>query len=183
MGFAKSGNLYASLTGSNAIVQVGPDGKEIARFPDPLTNMTFSPPLDGPIDVAFRGDSLLVANSGFVSNNSSSFAILDVFVGEQGFDPIRPKLPAPPTAPAQLKLTVRPRTVVAGQRTRLSFTVTGATGKAVRGARIRVGKTHVRSDKRGRATMKVVIHHAGTKRATVRSAGSRPGHAVFSARR
>ena len=57
--------------------------------------MTFTPPLDGPIDVAFRGTSLLVANSGFLSNNASSFALLDVFVGEAGYAPIRPKVPAP----------------------------------------------------------------------------------------
>src|SRR3954471_23844776 len=92
MGFAKSGDVYVTLTGSNAIAQVGPDGKEEARFPDPVTNMTFTPPLDGPLDVAFRGDSLLGANSGFVSNNTSSFAVLDVFVGEPGYDVLRPKI-------------------------------------------------------------------------------------------
>src|SRR3954464_9763070 len=94
IGFAKSGDLYVTLSGSNAIAQVGPDGKEKARFPDPVTNMTFTPPLDSPLDVAFRGNSLLVANSAYLSNSASSVALLDVFVGEPGLDVLRPKIAA-----------------------------------------------------------------------------------------
>jgi sugar lactone lactonase YvrE len=183
IGFAKSGDLYVAMSGTNAIAQIGPDGKEKARFPDPVTNMGFTPPLDSPVDVAFRGTSLLVANSAFLSNSPSSFALLDVFVGETGHEPLRPKVPAPATAPSQLELSVSPRSVKAGRRVTLRFKVTGQSGKAVGGARIRVGKTHVRSNKAGRATMKVVIHHAGAKRATVRSSGFRPGHADFRATR
>src|SRR3954453_4544922 len=181
MGFAKSGDIYVSLSGSNAIAQVGPDGKEKARFPDPVTNMTFSPPLDSPLDVAFRGNSLLVANSGYLSNSASSFAILDVYVAEPGYEPLRPKVPAPAGAPAQLTLTVAPKTVKAGKRTRMRFRVTGASGKPGGGARIRIGRPHVRSDSRGRATALVVVHHPGAKRATVRSLGFRPRHADFRA--
>src|SRR3954449_4769953 len=117
IGFAKSGDLYVTLSGSNAIAQIGPDGKEKARFPDPVTNATFTPPLDSPLDVAFRGNSLLVANSAFLSNSASSFALLDVFVGETGHDVLRPKLPAPAGQVTQLKLTVSPKTVKAGKRT------------------------------------------------------------------
>jgi sugar lactone lactonase YvrE len=185
IGFANSGDLYVAMSGSNAIAQIGPDGKEKARFPDPVTNETFAPPLDSPIDVAFRGTSLIVANSGFLSNSPSSFALLDVFVGETGHEPLRPKVPAAPAtaAPTQLRLAVQPKTVVAGARTRMTFKVTGQSGKGVGGARIRVGKTHVRSDKNGRASMTVVVQHAGSKRATVRSTGFRPGHASFRATR
>src|SRR3954452_16668927 len=117
MGFARSGDVYVTLTGSNAIAQIGPDGKEKTRFPDPVTNMTFAPPLDGPLDVAFRGNSLLVANSGFVSNNASSFAILDVNVGEPGYDVLRPKIAAATSGVTQLELSVNPKTVVTGKRT------------------------------------------------------------------
>src|SRR4051794_23333849 len=130
MGFAKSGDLYVSLSGSNAIAQVGPDGKEKARFPDPVTNMTFTPPLDSPLDVAFRGNSLLVANSAFLSNSASSFALLDVFIGEPGLDVLRPKIAAS-RGVTQLVLTVRPKTVVAGKRTRMRFNVTTGTGRPV----------------------------------------------------
>src|SRR3954454_2409404 len=181
MGFAKSGDIYVSLTGSNAIAQVGPDGKEKARFPDPVTNAMFPAALDGPIDVAFRGESLLVANSGFLSNNAASFALLDVYVGETGHDVLRPKLPAPAGQVTQLKLTLSPKVVKAGKRTRMRFKVTGARGKPVGGARIRIGKTHVRSDSHGRASARVVIRHKGAKRATVRSQRLRPGHANFRA--
>jgi hypothetical protein len=183
IGFAKSGDLYVSLSGSNAIAQVGPDGKEKARFPDPVTNMTFKPPLDSPLDVAFRGNSLLVANSAYLSNSSSSFALLDVFVGEPGYEPLRPKLPQPAGAPVQLKLTLTPKTVTAGKRTRIRFRVTGASGTAVSGARIRIGRTHIRAGRNGRANAVVVVRHPGAKRATVRADGFRPGHADFRATR
>ncbi len=182
IGFAKSGDLYVSLSGSNGIAQLGPDGKEKARFPDPVTNETFKPPLDSPLDVAFRGDSLLVANSGYLSNSAASFALLDVFVGEPGYEPLRPAVPRPPGAPVQLHLTVRPKLVKAGRRTLMRFRVTGAAGKAVAGARIRVGRTHLRAGKDGRAAARIVVRHRGSKRATVRSNGYRPGHAAFRAR-
>lgn len=183
IGFAKSGDLYVSLSGSNAIAQVGPDGKEKARFPDPVTNTTYKPPLDSPLDVAFRGNSLLVANSSYLSNSSANFALLDVFVGEPGYEPLRPKVPAPAGAPVRLHLTVAPKKVVAGRRTRMRFRVTGAHGKPVRGARIRVGRTHLLTAGNGVATAMIVIHHPGKKRATVRSLGFRAGHADFRATR
>src|SRR4051795_381359 len=182
MGFAKSGDIYVSLSGSNAIAQVGPDGKEKARFPDPVTNMTFTPPLDSPLDVAFRGNSLLVANSAYLSNSASSFALLDVFVGEPGYDPLRPTVPQPQTAPPQLKLTLSPRTITAGKRTRMRFKVTGESGKAVGGARIRIGRTHIRTGSNGRVSAAIIVHHRGVARATVRSSGFRPNHATFRAR-
>jgi hypothetical protein len=179
MGFAKSGDIYASLTGSNAIAQIGPDGKEKARFPDPVTNMTFAPPLDGPIDVAFRGNSLLVANSGFVSNNASSFAILDVNVGEPGYDVLRPKIRPPGVR--QLRIRVSPSVVVVGRRTRMRFEVTDGQGNPAAGARIRIGRTHIQADPNGKATARILVRHPGRKRATVRLDGARPGHANFRA--
>jgi sugar lactone lactonase YvrE len=179
MGFAKSGDIYVSLSGSNAIAQVGPDGKEKARFPDPVTNMTFTPPLDSPLDVAFRGNSLLVANSAYLSNSASSFALLDVFVGEPGYEPLRPNVPGPPGIPTQLRLSMTPRKITAGVKTRISFRVTGAKGKPVGGAHIRLSRTHIRADSRGRATVTIVLRQRGVKRATVRSNGFRPGHATF----
>jgi hypothetical protein len=180
IGFAKSGDIYVTLSGTNAIAQIGPDGKEKARFPDPVTNMTFTPPLDSPLDVAFRGNSLLVANSAFLSNSASSFAILDVFVGEPGYDVLRPKIRSNAGGATQLELTVSPKKVVAGRRTRMRFTVTATDGRPV-AARIRIGRTHIRTDSNGRASARVLVKHAGAKRATVRSDGFRPGHADFRA--
>ena len=139
IGFAKSGNLYVTLSGSNAIAEVGPDGKEIGRFPDPVTNNNYMPPLDSPLDVAFRGNSLLVANSAYLSNTAANFAILDVNVGEPGYDVMRPKVPggASATQPKLLKLTVKPRKVRAGKRVRVHFRVASG-GKGVGGAAIRI---------------------------------------------
>jgi hypothetical protein len=181
MGFAKSGDVYVSLSGSNAIAQVGPDGKEKARFPDPVTNASFKPPLDSPLDVAFRGNSLLVANSAYLSNSASSFALLDVFVGEGGYAPLRPRLPGPRGTPAQLHLTLAPKKVVAGKRTRMRFRVTGRAGRGVAHARIRIGHMHVRTNAAGRASALVLVTHAGVKRAAVRAPGFRSGHAKFRA--
>src|SRR5204863_1940324 len=126
------------------------------------------------------GNSLLVANSAYLSNSASSFALLDVFVGEPGYDPLRPKVPAPPHT-TQLRLTVAPETVVADKRTRMRFRVTGESGRGVGGARIRVGRTHIRADGNGRANAFIVVHSPGTKLATVRSNGFRPTHATFRA--
>ncbi|MFL5895885.1 MAG: SMP-30/gluconolactonase/LRE family protein [Thermoleophilaceae bacterium] len=183
IGFAKSGKLYVALSGSNQIAEVGPDGKETGRFPDPVTNSSYQPPLDSPLDVAFRGNSLLVANSGYVSNSSSSFAILDVFVGEPGFDPLRPKVPGASSAEAKrLTLRVWPRHVPAGARVRLRFRVT-ADGKAVGGARVRAGRTHARSGRDGRGMLTLRVRHAGSHRVTARKQGYRPGHATFVAAR
>jgi sugar lactone lactonase YvrE len=181
IGFAKSGKLFVALTGSSQIAEIGPDGKEIARFPDPLTNQTYSPPLDGPIDVAFRGSSLLVANSAYVSNSSSSWALLDVFVGEPGYDPLRPKMTTTTgTTTKPLTLSVRPKRVTAGKRVRLRFRVTSAR-RPIRGAHVRVGRTHVRTDARGRAGARLVVHHAGRHQASASKDGYRPTHATFAA--
>jgi hypothetical protein len=63
----------------------------------------------------------------------------------------------------------------------MRFEVTGESGKAVGGARIRVGRSHIRSGADGRASAVVLVKHAGAKRATVRSQGFHPGHADFRA--
>jgi hypothetical protein len=63
----------------------------------------------------------------------------------------------------------------------MRFRVTDDSGAGVGGARIRVGRTHIRADGNGRANAFVVVRHPGAKRATVRSAGLRPGHAAFRA--
>lgn len=180
MGFAKSGDMYVTLSGSNAIVQIGPDGKEKARFPDPVTNAMFTPPLDSPLDVAYRGNSLLVANSAYLSNSASSFALLDVFVGEPGYDPIRPKVQAP--AAPQLRISVAPSVVRVRKAIRMRVSVRGPEGAAIRGARVRIGRAHGRTGSDGRAWLRVRVAHRGTKRATARMRGYRPAHATFRAR-
>src|SRR5436305_5249082 len=178
--FAKSGAIYVNLTGSRQIAQLSPDGKEVARFPDPVSNQANNPPLDGPIDVAYHGNSLLVANSAYVSNSSSSWALTDVFVGEPGISTaVPPDIPGP--APKPLELTVSPARVTTGKRVRLRFRVTSI-GLAVGGAQVRVGRIHRSTDTHGRASAVVVIRSRGAHRVTARKPGYRPAHATFRVR-
>jgi sugar lactone lactonase YvrE len=177
--FAKSGTIYVNLTGSSQIAQLDQNGKEVARFPDPVTNATSSPTLDGPIDVAYHGDSLLVANSAYVSNSSQNWALIDVYVGEPGISTAqRPVLPGPLQ---QLELTLLPHSVRAGRQTTFSFVVS-ANGAPIAGARVRIARTRATTDKRGRATLTIVVHHRGGHIASVRKPGYRPTHASFAAR-
>jgi sugar lactone lactonase YvrE len=178
IGFAKSGKLYVAMSGSSQIAEIGPDGKEIGRFPDPVANSSYKPPLDSPVDVAFRGDSLIVANSAFLSNSAQNFALLDVFVGEPGYEPLRPRMAPSAAEVGVLRLKVSPTRVPAGKRVRVRFEVTAA-GRPLPGADVRIGRTHVRTDARGRAAAMVLIRRPGTRRVSVRAAGYRPAHALL----
>src|SRR4029079_16591598 len=113
---------------------------------------------------------------------ASSFAILDVNVGEPGYDVLRPDVPPPPGEVKELTLVVTPDTFKAGKRVKLRFRVTWDT-RPVAGARIRVGRTHLTSDKNGRAAGFVTIRRPGKHRASVRKAGYRPAHADILTRR
>jgi hypothetical protein len=179
--FAKSGTIYVNLTGSSQIAQLSPDGKEVGRFPSPVANLTNQPPLDGPLDVAWHGDSLLVANSAYVSNSASNWALLDVFVGEPGISTtLHPSIGGATTV-RSLQVTVRPTRVPAGRRVLLHFVVS-SDGVPVGGARVRVGRTHLRTDPGGRIVATVVIHHRGAHRVSARKQGYRPAHATIVAR-
>lgn len=177
IGFAKSGKLYVALSGSSQIAVLDASGKELERFPSPSDNNS-SPPLDAPVDVAFRGNSLIAANSAFLSNTAANMALLDINVGEPGYDPLRPSMS---TGLRALKLKLSPRRVAAGRRVRLRFTVTDGE-KPVAGASIRIFRKRARTGANGRGTVTVTIRHRGRKRIPVRKAGYRPGHAFLTAR-
>ncbi|MDP3894942.1 SMP-30/gluconolactonase/LRE family protein [Nocardioides sp.] len=85
-GVARSGNVYLALLGTNQLVRLGPDGRELERFPRlPLTGDNGSPvPFDSPSNATFHGTRLLVANQSAVLGNASHHTILDVEVGERG---------------------------------------------------------------------------------------------------
>jgi hypothetical protein len=182
IGFAKSGKLYVAMSGSSQIAEIGADGKEISRFPDPVTNSNYKPPLDSPVDVAFRGNSLLVGNSAFLSNTAENFALLDVYVGEPGHEPLRPAMGSAQQSLEELRLTVTPNRVVTGRRATLRFRVTSG-GRRIGGARVRVGKTHVRTAADGTARVTIVVKHPGPKRVSVRKNGYRPAGATLRATR
>jgi len=146
-----------------------------------VTNQMGSPPLDGPIDVAYHGNALLVANSAYVSNTPANWALLDVFVGEPGISTAQhPSIPTP-NQYKELAISVSPHRVRAGKRTRLRFTVT-SNGDAVAGATVRVGKKRATTDAHGHASLTIVIRRRGPHEATTRKSGYRPAHATFAAR-
>jgi endoglycosylceramidase len=66
--------------------------------------------------------------------------------------------------PPALQLSVRPRSIPAGRRVTLSFRV--AVGRvAISGVRVRLAGQVVRTNRRGRATMRVRLRQPGTRRA------------------
>jgi sugar lactone lactonase YvrE len=81
--FAKSGNLYVGLIGTNQIAVLDPSGNEIRRISSPL--------FDSPWGLAFSGESLLVTNADIQPVESPvRWKVLKVFVGEEGLALNRP---------------------------------------------------------------------------------------------
>jgi sugar lactone lactonase YvrE len=81
--FAKSGNLYVGLIGTNEIAVLDPSGNEIRRISSPL--------FDSPWGLAFMGQSLLVTNADIQPVESPArWTVLKVFVGEEGLPLNRP---------------------------------------------------------------------------------------------
>lgn len=103
---AKSGNVYLALAGpTNQLVEVGPDGHEVARFPStPFSGDNGSSvPFDTVSSAMFLGTRLLVANQSYEAGDATHQAILDVEAGEEGlgqYVPPNAGPPAPATAPA-----------------------------------------------------------------------------------
>jgi hypothetical protein len=178
IGFAKSGKLYVAMSGSSQIAVLDTAGKELERFPATPADNGSNPPLDAPVDMAFRGNSLIAANSAFLTNTAANMALLDINAGEPGYDPLRPSMFR---GLRELKLKVTPGRVAAGKRVRMRFTVT-AGDKPVAGAEVRVFRKRARTDASGRGSMTVTIRHRGRKRIPVRKDGYRPGHAFVTAR-
>ncbi|MEA2283554.1 MAG: hypothetical protein QOK21_4161 [Solirubrobacteraceae bacterium] len=75
------------------------------------------------------------------------------------------------TARPRLRVTATPRTLHAGRRARVRVRVRRADGHAVRGARVRLGGTTVRTGRHGRAVLRVRFAHTGRRALKVRKAG------------
>ena len=75
------------------------------------------------------------------------------------------------------KLRVAPRRVRAGRRVRLRFRASPVAGPCSRGATVRLGRHRARTNRRGRATMKVRFRRAGRRRLTLVKRGCRRAHA------
>jgi hypothetical protein len=82
--FAKSGNLYVSLLGTNQVAVLDRAGNEIRRISDPRFN--------SPWGLAFLGNSLLVANGDLEpGDNPAAWNVFRVDVGETGLPLNRPR--------------------------------------------------------------------------------------------
>ncbi|KYF59628.1 hypothetical protein BE08_09785 [Sorangium cellulosum] len=90
--FGKSGKLYVTLAGANAISVLDEDGVEASRIESSPCDEI---PLDAPANVAFNDakDTLLIVNHALLSGNPDNFAVLKVRVGDEA-DPLeKPWLP------------------------------------------------------------------------------------------
>jgi endoglycosylceramidase len=93
---------------------------------------------------------------------------------------------APRRPPARLRLSVSPRTAVAGRSTRFVLRVTVRSGRRVRGirgARIRFAGRLLRTDRAGRARIRLTLRRAGRVRARATRSGARPASATVRVRR
>jgi sugar lactone lactonase YvrE len=119
---AASGNIYLALVGpgANQIVEIAPDGREIARAPDPAANAQMEVPFDSPSSIQFDGTRLIVTNDAFFSGDQSHMVLFDVFAGEPGAPVFVPGVTRP-SSKKRYSLSVRPRTIRAGQTRRFRF--------------------------------------------------------------
>jgi hypothetical protein len=159
---------------------ISPTGQTLARTPaTPVDNSNQPVPFDSPLGMAFQGDRLLIANSAFLTGSSASWAVLSLAVGERGVPQQHPSL-GQGSEPA-LRLSVRPRTVRVGRRTRLVFTVTapaqGASGagktrgRPLAGVLIRFAGRTLRTGRHGTATIVIRARKSGRLRARASDAG------------
>ena len=185
---ARSGNVYIALVGPNAnqIVEVSPDGSEIARFPDAASNAAMPVPYDEPSSVQFDGERMIVTNLSYFAGNSAHQVLFDVWAGEPGqpvYVPPAAVTPGP-TAGAgaaagrvlpHIHVSVRPRRLRAGERVRLRVHAWAARGRRIvwlSGVRVTVaGQTH-RTGRRGRAFFGLRPRRAGALQVVL----TRPGY-------
>lgn len=172
-GFAlsRAGNIYMALIGPgvNQIIELSPDGKVLARTPDPVANMNMAVPYDTPSSVQFDGERLIVTNNSFFAGTRSHQVLFDVFAGEPGAPVFRPSMAVTQTLAgtgpggvsarrgrARLLLTVRPRHVTVGRRVRLHIrgvVLRAGARTPAAGARLRLAGRVWRLNRAGRLTL------------------------------
>ena len=147
LAIARSGNVYIALAGTSQVVLLSPDFEELARTPpNPAANESEEIPLDGPGSLAFLGQRLLVSNHSPIRGDPDSWAILDVFAGEEGLPLHYPRISKP-------RLVVKASFGAARRRLHVRVTRHLASKSVrVRRARVRAGGLRARTNRRGRAT-------------------------------
>ncbi len=167
---AASGNIYLALVGpgTNQVVQIAPDGTELARFPANATaNSMMEVPFDSPSSVEFDGVRMIITNDSFFSGDQSHMVLFDVFAGEPGEPVFVPGVvqPAPVNAGSKrYSLSARPRVARRGHKRRFRFRarVADAAGRRplARGI-VRFAGHRTRTDTRGVATVRVRLRSRG----------------------
>ena len=176
---ARSGNVYMALVGpqTNQLVVISPKGSEIARISHSAKSGNDAP-FDEPSSVSFDGSRMIVTNDAYFSGDPSHFAIFDVYAGEPGqpvFVPFRKK--PRHRKPLRARATVRPRSIRVKRRVTLRVHVfrRGHRHRPIRGASVRTkrGGVHARTNRRGRARLRVRYFHTGRHTIRVRLHGKR----------
>ncbi|MEA2423296.1 MAG: hypothetical protein QOF55_2395 [Thermoleophilaceae bacterium] len=168
---AASGNVYLALVGpgANQIVEIAPDGKELARAPgDPNANSQMEVPFDSPSSVQFDGQRMIVTNDAFFSGDQTHMVVFDVFAAEPGEPVFVPGVtqgsPEIVRSKKRYSVSARPRAVKAGQKRRFRFRarVADAAGKRplARGVVV-FGRRRVRTDARGVAVIRARLNRRG----------------------
>jgi sugar lactone lactonase YvrE len=168
---AASGKVYMALVGpgANQIVEIAPDGTELARAPaDPATNGQMEVPFDSPSSVQFDGNRMIVTNDAFFSGDQSHMVLFDVFAGEPGEPVFVPGVtqasPGIVKSKKRYSLSATPRKVRIGVKRRFRFRarVADAAGKRPLARGIVIFARHrVRTDARGVAVVRVRLGHTG----------------------
>ena len=162
---AASGNIYLALAGpgANQLVEISPNGDEIAR-----ASSGKDVPFDGPSSVQFDGKRMIVTNDAYFSGDQSHMVVFDVFAGEAGEPVFVPGVTQP--SPGVLKskkhyaLSVRPRSVHSGELRRYRFRarIADKAGKrALARGVVKFGGHRVRTDARGVGVVRVRLHRRG----------------------
>ena len=166
---AASGNIYLALVGPgvNQLVQIAPDGRELARISSPPDSEV---PFDSPSSVQFDGERLIVTNDAFFTGDESHFVLFDIFAGEPGEPVFVPGVtrPSPSVVGSKKRysLSVRPRSVKVGAKRRFRFTarIADAAGKRpLARAVVRFGGRRARTDARGVAVIRTRFARRGKR--------------------
>ena len=162
-GIAQSGRIYIALLNVNQIAVVGPDGRELERFPAGSDGQNGSEaPFDSPSSAKFLGTRLLVPNQSYVAADPLLQTLLDVETGEAGL----PELIPPgaggvdSTVPTISALSVAPSRVRGGRNFIVRLRLSEAAKLTVRidrrvGSRWRRVITYVRPGRAGSTRFKL----------------------------
>lgn len=152
LAIARSGNVYIALAGASQVVLLSPGYEELARTPsDPAANQQEEIPMDSPGSLAFLGQRLLVSNHSAIRGDPDSWAILDVFAGEEGLPLYYPRISKPGLLVDARLGQARRRLHVRVTRHLASKTV------PVRRVRVRAAGMRARTGRRGRVTISLPV--------------------------